>query len=144
MPKIDNKIASQTVLQLPKVHTPFYRYAVFVAGIVATIAYRILIFVDAKKFSDLYVAIWYAGTLGFVWYFAHRYNIENKRSHLITKARLSAKIANQEKLSDSDRQILLYTINSLQSSMAQWNYVVIFLASGLAMLFDLYMRILAN
>ena len=58
------------------------RLLFFWAGIVATVAYRIIIILNF--YSPLWVKIsWYIGTIGFIIYFWHRYNIDRKRSQLV-------------------------------------------------------------
>ncbi len=124
-----------------KIHSHWYRETVFAAGIVATIAYRIIIFLNylpSHFWSDI---VWYIGTIGFIWYFAHRYNIEKRRSLIIKERKLEAKVAGAKILSDDDRQALVQTLKSLESSKAQLNYIVIFIASGLALLVDIIIRL---
>ncbi len=124
-----------------KIHSHWYRETVFAAGIVATIAYRIIIFLNylpSHFWSDI---VWYIGTIGFIWYFAHRYNIEKRRSLIIKERKLEAKVAGAKILSDDDRQALVQTLKSLESSKAQLNYIVIFIASGLALLVDIVIRL---
>src|SRR5687767_7915506 len=55
------------------------RYFFFVAGVAATIAYRITPFL-----TPIQVKIaWYVGTIGFILYFWHRAHIEAKRANLV-------------------------------------------------------------
>ncbi|MCX6793180.1 MAG: hypothetical protein NTY12_04090 [Candidatus Falkowbacteria bacterium] len=124
-----------------KMHHKFYRNLVFVVGVIATVLYRIIIFLNRLPnhlWTDL---AWYIGTLGFIWYFAHRYNIEKRRSLIIKERDLENKVINNSALSDDDRAALVKTLKSLESSMAQWNYIVIFVVSGLALLWDIVIRI---
>ncbi len=124
-----------------KIHHKWYRELIFWVGVIATIAYRIIIFLNYLPnhlWSDI---VWYIGTIGFVWYFAHRYNIEIRRAKIIKERGLEAKAAKAEKLSDDDRQALVETLRSLQSSKAQLNYIVIFVASGLALVVDIVIRL---
>jgi hypothetical protein len=124
-----------------KMHHKFYRNLVFFVGVIATVLYRIIIFLNRLPnhlWTDL---AWYAGTLGFIWYFAHRYNIEKRRSLIIKERDLENKVINNSPLSDDDRAALVKTLKSLESSMAQWNYIVIFVVSGLALLWDIAIRL---
>jgi len=124
-----------------KIHNNFYRNLVFWVGVLSTIFYRLIIFLNrlpTNFWSDIF---WYAGTLGFIWYFAHRYNIERNRSAVIKERHLEEKIANCQSLSAKDRQVAVETLKSLESSKAQWNYIVIFVASGLALLIDIIDRL---
>lgn len=125
-----------------KVHGKFYRELVFYVGVLATICYRIIIFLNYlpnKLWTDL---AWYIGTIGFAWYFAHRYRVEKQRTKTIVDAGLIEKIGADKKLGASDQEILLATLHSLQSSKSQWNYVVIFVASGLALIADIIIRLM--
>jgi hypothetical protein len=125
-----------------KVHGKFYRELVFYVGVLATICYRIIIFLNYlpnKIWTDL---AWYIGTIGFAWYFAHRYRVEKQRTQTIVESKLVDKISAGKKLSVADQGVLVSTLHSLQSSKSQWNYIVIFVASGLALLADIIIRLL--
>ncbi len=112
----------------------FYRLLVFWVGIIATFAYRIIVILN--QYSKAWVEIaWYIGTIGFIWYFAHRYRVENKREKLIVEKKLGYKIHHKKKLSDEDRAALVYILRALRSSKARWNYIVIFVFSVLALVY---------
>jgi hypothetical protein len=81
---------------------------------------------------------WYIGTVGFVWYFIHRYNIENKRDYLIENLELAKKIENKEELSDEERNAAVYILKGLKTSLAKWNYIAIFVFSTIALLYAIY------
>lgn len=120
-----------------------YRMFVFWIGIMATIAYRAIIIVG--RYSELWVdIIWYAGTIGFVWYFAHRFHIEEKRDHIITSQNLIKKVKASKDIKKEDREALEYTLKSLVSSKSRWNYIVIFVASTLALIYDVMLRLFSN
>jgi hypothetical protein len=120
-----------------KLHHKYYRNLLFAIGIIATIAYRIIIVLN--YYSPVWVEIaWYIGTIGFVWYFKHRYNIENRRDHLIESLGLAKKIENKEELNDEERQAVVYILKGLKTSLAKWNYIAIFVFSALALLYALY------
>ena len=54
----------------------------FWLGVIATVAYRIIIILN--EYSGLAVKIaWYIGTIGFMWYFAHRWQVQNYRGKII-------------------------------------------------------------
>jgi hypothetical protein len=125
-----------------KIHHKFYRELVFLVGVIATIAYRIIIFLNYLPnhlWSDI---VWYIGTIGFVWYFAHRYNIEQRRSLIIKERGLETKVANAKCFSNDDQQALENILKSLESSKSQLNSIVIFTASGLALLVDITIRLI--
>ncbi len=115
----------------------FYRYLVFAVGILATIAYRIIVVLN--NYDPIWVQIaWYVGTLGFVWYFIHRYHVENKRDRVITDNNLSEKIRQGETLTETERNDLANILSRLQSSLSKWNYLAIFILSALALLYGFY------
>ena len=122
---------------MKKLHNKYYRTLLFVVGIIATIAYRIIIFLN--DYNPMWVEVaWYIGTVGFVWYFIHRYNIENKRDYLIENLELAKKIENKEELSDEERNAAVYILKGLKTSLAKWNYIAIFVFSTIALLYAIY------
>ena len=109
----------------------YYRLLVFAVGIIATVAYRIIIILN--HYSSLLVSIsWYVGTIGFVWYFAHRYRVQDRYSDLIRDKGLTKKVRNEE-LTQDDRKALLYILKSTTSSKAKWNSIMIFALSAIAL-----------
>ena len=111
----------------------------FLVGIIATIAYRIIAVLN--HYNPLWVDIaWYIGTIGFIWYFAHRYRVENKRDKLVENLELAQKIQNKKELSPEDRDALVYILRGLKTSLAKWNYVAIFSISILALVYSLYLK----
>lgn len=118
-----------------------YRVLLFWVGIIATIAYRIIVILN--YYSQLWVEIaWYIGTIGFVWYFAHRYRVASKRAKLIKEKKLAYKISNNKRLDKSDRDVLLYIIKGLKSSKAKWNYIAIFFFSIIAFIYATIVNIM--
>lgn len=119
----------------------YYRLLVFWVGIIATVAYRVIVVLN--YYSAFWVEVaWYIGTVGFVWYFAHRFRVENNRERLIQKKKLAYKIANNKKLADDEREALVYILKSLRSSKARWNYIVIFICSALALMYGVYVDLI--
>lgn len=112
-------------------------------GVIATVAYRIVIILN--HYSQFWVAVcWYIGTVGFIWYFAHRFNIENRRNRLIEKLNLVEKIQIGQPFNTEDQTALLYILKSLDTSLAKWNYIAIFFFSGLAMVYAIYADLLTG
>ena len=116
------------------------------AGIIATFAYRIIIVLNF--YSSTWVKIsWYIGTIGFIVYFIHRFDISKKRSQLIVKHRLREKLGNDtlDQLSKDDNEALSYILKTLVSSKEKWNYYAIFILSGIALIvgviFDFILKI---
>lgn len=127
----------------PKTHSRFVRSIYFWIGIVATLAYRIVIVLN--HISPTWVlASWYIGTVGFIIYFAHRYQISELRANLIKRNSLSEKIYRDEQLSAEDKEAIGYIFKTLQSSREKWNYIFIFVSSVLALMAGLYLDFIAK
>lgn len=109
----------------------YYRILVFFIGIIATIAYRIIVVLN--YYSSFWVEIsWYIGTIGFIWYFAHRYRVQKHYIEIIRERKLRDKLCSNN-LSKKDCEALNYIIGGLDSSKAKWNSILIFILSALAL-----------
>jgi len=129
-------------MQQIKTHSKALRQFYFWCGIIATIAYRIIVVLNS--YSSFWVSFaWYVGTIGFLLYFWHRYDISAKRAKLITENNLAKKIETNRPLSDNDRAALDYILRTLQSTKEKWNYIVIFTASAVALIIGIYLDFLA-
>ena len=114
----------------------YYRLWLFWLGIIATVAYRIIIILNNISTTAVKVS-WYIGTIGFFWYFIHRYRVQNNRENIVKEKQLMKKVAEKQELSGDDRDALVYVLRTLRSTKAKWNYVVIFILSGLALLYGI-------
>lgn len=104
----------------------------FWSGIIATFAYRVIVVLNF--YSPLWVQIaWYVGTVGFIIYFIHRFQISEKRAKIITEHQLLAKVESLP-LEKNDRQAMQYIFRTLRTSKEKWNYIFIFVLSGLALI----------
>jgi len=122
---------------MPKLNSQVYRILIFAVGVIATISYRLVIVLN--HYSQFWLEVfWYVGTIGFIWYFAHRFNIENRRDKLIEKLNLVKKIEDGRPFNQEDTTALLYILKSLETSLAKWNYIAIFFFSFLAIAYALY------
>ena len=107
----------------------------FWAGIIATLAYRVIIVLN--YYNTTWVKIsWYVGTIGFILYFIHRFDVSKKRSQLIIEHRLREKLDSNtlDELDQDDNEALSYILKTLVSSKEKWNYYAIFILSGLALI----------
>ncbi|MFH1523240.1 MAG: hypothetical protein ABIE43_05515 [Patescibacteria group bacterium] len=112
----------------------YYRLWLFWLGIIATIAYRIIIILNNISSNAVKIS-WYIGTIGFAWYFAHRFRVQNYRGKLITEKKILEKINEGKQLSEDDRDVLTYVLKSLKSTKAKWNYIAIFILSAIALIY---------
>jgi hypothetical protein len=122
---------------VPQPHSPRYRNFFLWTGLIATIAYRVIIVLEHVEGPWVKI-MWYVGTIGFVLYFAHRYQITEIRSELIRQRQLQEKIE-QSNLPADDQQALHYILGTLRSSKERWTYITIFVSSGVALLAGLYL-----
>jgi hypothetical protein len=114
-------------------HPSSIRWSFFVIGIVATLAYRIIIILNF--YDPLWVKIsWYIGTGGFILYFGYLYNLQNKRSELAIKYNLLEVVKGIKEIKGKQKEALRYIVKSNATSKAKWNSAVIFLLSVLALI----------
>jgi len=105
---------------------------------VATFAYRIIVVLNNYSLFWAQVA-WYVGTIGFILYFAHRYQISEKRASLIKKLSLDKKIIEAGNLDNTEKQAVGYIFTTLTSSKEKWNYIFIFVISVIALVWGVYL-----
>jgi hypothetical protein len=105
----------------------------FWCGIVATLAYRLIVVLNF--YSDLLVSVaWYVGTVGFILYFAHRSHVEKKRSDLVKDNDLVEIVSKMKGVSGKQREALNYLVKSAVTSKVRWNSLFIFWLSILALI----------
>ncbi len=109
------------------------RYFFFLAGIIATIAYRITPFLNplAVKIS------WYIGTVGFILYFTHRAQIENKRANLVKEYNLIDAVE-KSSLQGDQKTAVSYLVKTSLTSKAKYNSAFIVLFSLLALIISIF------
>ncbi len=113
----------------------------FIIGIVALVAYRGIIILN--NFSSFWVSIaWYIGTIGFVVFYIHRYQISRKRLEIIKLYKLDEKVKLLNALGIQDKEALHYLLESLESSKERWNYLLTFIFTFLALLAGLVIDII--
>ncbi len=122
---------------MPHLNKSSYRILIFIVGVIATISYRLVIVLN--DYSSFWLEVsWYIGTLGFIWYFGHRWSVERRRDNLIEKLDLTKKIESQQPLSSEDREALVYILKGLSTSLAKWNYIAIFFFSFIAIIYAVF------
>ncbi len=134
------------VLQMtpvPTMHRKSARLFFFWSGIAATFAYRIIVVLQNIDGPWAKIA-WYVGTIGFVVYFIHRYQISETRARLISERQLRQKVTEVQNLSVEDRSAMEYVFATLVSSREKWNYVAIFVMSGIALALGVYLDFFAR
>ena len=111
-------------------------YGFFILGLLSAIAFRIIIVF--QHIEPTWVRpVWYAGILGYLVFFLYRYSISRKRKNAIKNYDLITKLQDNACLSDKDREIVIYLLSSIQKSMEDMNYYIIFILSILAIAADI-------
>lgn len=128
-------------MPVPQLHSKIVRITFFWVGILATVAYRIIIFFSDAKPIFLKGA-WYIGTIGFVIYFIHRYQISARRARAIEEFQLAEKVPSLQELTPEERAAMTYVFSTLRSTREKWNYIIIFGTSAIALLAGLYVDFL--
>jgi hypothetical protein len=108
----------------------------FWVGVVSAILFRTIIIAD--HYSGLAARVlWYAGVLGYLLFFSHRYYIAKSRVGVIKNLNLLEKIQTREPLQEKDFEGLNYIMWSLSVSKERLNYLVIFAFSIIAIILSL-------
>ncbi len=112
----------------------------FLAGIIATLAYRVIIVLN--YYNPLWVKIsWYVGTVGFILYFGHRYNIAKKRARLVSDYKLIEAVKNPQQITEKQKEALHYIVKTSLTSKSKWNSAFIFALSVLALIIGIILDI---
>ena len=112
----------------------------FWSGVIATLAYRIIIVLNF--YSPLWVKIsWYIGTIGFIIYFWHRFDIQKKRSELVLDRKLINAVEKTQYENQEQKEALKYIVKTSLTSKSRWNSAFICLFSILALIVGLIMDI---
>lgn len=108
----------------------------FWSGVIATLAYRIIIVLN--YYSPVWVKIsWYVGTIGFIIFFWHRYVIDKKRSKVVDDYKLLEAVERGLYDSTEQKKAMEYVVRTTQTSRSKWNSMFIFGMSVLALIVGL-------
>lgn len=115
----------------------------FWIGLIATIAYRLIIIFNF--YSPVWVKIsWYLGTVGFILYFWHRYTIQKKRAGLVEEYDLINAVQATEYEDDRQKEAMNYIVKTTFTSKARWNSLFIFLLTVLALIVGVVMDLITG
>ena len=116
-------------------------YGFFILGLLSAIAFRIIIVFQHIEPSWVR-PVWYTGTLGYLFFFLYRFSISKKRKNAISDHDLINKLKTDNCLSDKDREVVSYLLASIQKSMEDLNYFIIFILSILAIAADIVLTLI--
>ncbi len=105
----------------------------FLIGIIATLAYRIIIVLNFYS-PDWVKASWYVGTVGFILYFGHRFDAQRRRVKLISDYDLDKAVKKVKGIKPKQKEALNHVIRTTYTSKSRWNSAVIFILSVLALI----------
>ena len=125
----------------PHILPKYIIYGFFVIGVISAIAFRAIIVFQHLE-PPWVRPVWYAGIVGYIFFFLYRYRITKKRKKAIDDFELIAKVKANACLTEEDREIVLYLLSSIKSSPEDLNYAIIFILSILAILADILLSIL--
>ena len=126
----------------PTLNPRYIMYGALFTGLAASIAFRTIVVLD--HIEPTWVRpVWYFAVIGNFFFFYYRYHISVKRKNAIREHQLLDKVTGEEPLTDDDRDVLAYLLNSIIRSPENINYVIISLFSLLAIASDLAFIFLA-
>lgn len=127
---MNNKDQTFKTLPLPVV------YIFFTIGIVSALCFRIIIVF--QYFNTAYARItWYTGIIGYLAFFYYRYMVSRKRKGIIKDHDLIKKLESGNSLEETDKKAVIYILSSINVSLENYNYNIIFILSLIAIVVDL-------
>lgn len=123
--------------RLQKCKEPIASWLFFFIALIATISIRAVnIVLDFN--IGLAKTFWYVGIGGMFVFFIYKYKYHNVLQRELNKAKLIDKVLSKEKLSDHDYKVLGTILCKLSSKKDKMNFFFIFLSSGLALAWAIY------
>lgn len=133
----DNKFVCTDCFKLKRCKESFVSWILFFIAIVAVIAIRIVnVFMNTNPI--LAKTFWYVGVVGFLIFFAYKFQYDNILRRELEKTQLKDKLIFKKDLSGHDYEVLGTIICKLSSKKDAINYFFIFLFSGLALALAVY------
>lgn len=126
--------------RIPKTVSPFVIYLFLVIGLLSAVAFRLLTIINTFS-PALMRPVWYFGVIGYIFFFAYRYRISEKRKKAIRANRLLEKIQGQGEITAEDRALIAYVLSSLIKSKENLNYLFIFVLSIAAVAVDILLAL---
>lgn len=130
----------ETMPAIPKTVPPWVIYLFLVIGLLSAVAFRLLTIINTFS-PALMRPVWYFGVIGYIFFFAYRYHISEKRKNAIRANRLLEKIRGQGEISSEDRALIAYVLSSIIKSKENLNYLFIFVLSIAAVGVDILLAL---
>ena len=125
---------------VPKTVSPFVIYLFLVIGLLSAVAFRLLTIINTFS-PALLRPVWYFGVIGYIFFFAYRYHISEKRKAAIRANRLLEKIQGSAEITAEDRALIAYVLSSIMKSKENLNYLFIFVLSIAAVGVDILLAL---
>jgi len=125
---------------LPKTVSPFVIYLFLVIGLLSAVAFRLMTIINTFS-PALLRPVWYFGVIGYIFFFAYRYHISEKRKAAIRANRLLEKIQGSAEITAEDRALIAYVLSSIMKSKENLNYLFIFVLSIAAVGVDILLAL---
>ena len=122
--------------KLPHTQPAWVIFLFFIIGVLSAVSFRLLSVVNVLT-PELFRPLWYFGILGYILFFAYRFSISRKRKKAIRDHRLLEKLESGKPLSPEEKVVVGYLLASIMKSRENLNYLIIFILSVLAVLFDI-------
>lgn len=116
-------------------------YAAFIVGLLSALAIRALVVITHID-PDWVRPVWYFAIISNFAFFYYRFGISRKRRAAIEDYRLIEKIESGQCPTGEDREVLLYLLGSIRVSLENYNYLIIFIFSLVAIALDLVLTYL--
>lgn len=130
----------ETMPAIPKTVPPWVIYLFLVIGLLSAVAFRLLTIINTFA-PSLMRPVWYFGVIGYIFFFAYRYHISEKRKNAIRANRLLEKIQGQGEITSEDRALIAYVLSSIIKSKENLNYLFIFVLSIAAVAVDILLAL---
>lgn len=112
------------------------RLIYFWIGVIASFAYRAIIVLNF--YDPIWVKVaWYIGTIGFIFYFWSRYRVVKQFDDLIEDQKLVSAVEKAKNITKDQKKALQHIVETLDTTKAQINYVIIFIFSAIALIVGL-------
>ena len=125
---------------VPKTVSPFVIYLFLVIGLLSAVAFRLVTIINTF-IPSLLRPVWYFGVIGYIFFFAYRYHISEKRKNAIRTNRLLEKIQDGSEITSEDRALIAYVLSSIIKSKENLNYLFIFVLSIAAVAVDIFLAL---